>query len=607
MLPALPMAPVFWIDTLGSAAMLGIALWIFYVAFKLRRRGYFYLYLFLFSCSLAAFAVSRALGHLLRNVLLLTGKPDIWGALSPISGSVNTTIFIVVASLSFYYGFFRDLQLERDRERERHLGELEGARDFLQKVIDSLNTQLVVIDRAYRVVMANKRFMEDTRLTAEQILGKRCHQVLEPFFSDGFRCVVPVSDAYPCPWKRIKRDGSPVVLARKFRSPEAAEPWDMEISASPVFGADGTPEYLIETLTNVTDKLKIEEMKRTQEKLGGIMEMASAVAHELNTPMFTVLGNAQLLKRALATEDEAQRDVDAIIRNAKKMSRLTKKMAHITTYLTKDYVDGEKLVDIMAASEGTEEGGEAEDERVEREDRWRRLEKMAAMGQLTAGVAHELNNALNIILGYSQLLLRETPESAPAHQDLGKIERNAKQCQRIVAGLLDYTRTMTREKAHLDVNRHLEEALRLVEHRMSLDGIRIVRNFAADLKPVLMDADEMRQVYLNLLNNAAQAIGRKGEVIVTTEQDPETGVVVVTIADTGPGIPEELIRNIFSPFFTTKEGFGTGLGLNVSRDIVGSHGGTLEAANRPEGGAVFRISLPASARSGEVERNGEKI
>jgi len=351
---------------------------------------------------------------------------------------------------------------------------------------------------------------------------------------------------------------------------------------------------MIETLTDVTDKVRLEQIQVQQEKLTGIIELASAVSHELNTPMFTVLGNAQLLGRQIKPDAPGEAELNAIIRNVKKMSRLTRKMLHITEYTTKDYVDGEKLFDIAGASETKdEEWDHWQMERAEREERWLNLEKMSAMGQLTASVAHELNNAINIVLGYSQLLLREAEEGSQRQDDLKKIEKNAKQCQRIVSGLLDYTRSMARKKEVQHINNHLEDVLKLVAHRMALDNIEIAHDFSPDLKPVLMDPDEMKQVYLNLLNNAADAIEQNGRILVKTRFDPVHRDILISFSDNGAGIPNEVMAKLFTPFFTTKEnGAGTGLGLNVSRDIIHKHGGTLEAENRPEGGALFLIRLP---------------
>jgi len=590
----LPLIYVHYVDIIGSAAMLALAIWIFYEAFKLRRLSFFHLYLFLLSCSLGTFAVSRASGHILRNIFLYRGDAHVWHILSAISGGANTLIFVIIASLSFYYGIFRNLQETRDRERESYVKDLQGTRDFLQKVVDSLNTELVVIDQLYRIVMVNKKFMDDFRMTGDEVLGMPCYEILHRYCETVTDCRKDDEEDHFCPWKRIRERREPVLMTHIHSLPGTGESRHVEISASPVFGSNGEADYVIETLTDITDKVKMEEMKRAQEKLRGVVEMASAVAHELNTPMFAVLGNAQLLKRSLEAKDPVQREMDTIIRNVKRMSGLTKQMARITEYTTKDYVDGEKLVDIVAASEVRGESVDQEQrERAEREERWYQLEKMAAVGELTAGVAHELNNALNIVLGYSQLLLREFPSGSRTRYDLEKIEKNAKQCQRIASGLLDYTRSMARKKEYHDVNSHLEETLNLVENRLSLDGIRIVREFAADIEAVMMDANEMKQVYLNLLNNAAQAIGKNGEIVVKTEFDGVRKEAVVSISDSGPGISPHLMEKIFSPFFTTKmEGSGTGLGLNVSRAIVHNHGGSLEARNRPEGGATFAIRLP---------------
>ncbi|MBW1783016.1 MAG: hypothetical protein JRL30_20020 [Deltaproteobacteria bacterium] len=558
----LPLISVYLVDCVGSLLMLVLAAWIFREAYCLRRHSFMNLYLFLISCSLGAFAVNRATGHILGYVFRYTGQSDIWAVVHPISGGVNTLLFVIIASLSFYYGIFRNLQDSRDRERERHVKEIQKTRDFLQKVMDSLNTQLVVIDKDYEIVMANSKFLIDT--------GEK-----------------------PLSMTHLHKDST----TQKERH--------IEISASPVHGNDGSVEYMIETLTDVTDKVRLEQIQIQQEKLTGIIELASAVSHELNTPMFTVLGNAQLLRRQIKPDASGESELDAIIRNVKKMSRLTKKMVHITEYTTKDYVDGERLFDISAASEPDgEKWDHWQAERAEREERWLNLEKMAAMGQLTASVAHELNNAINIVLGYSQLLLREAEEGSQRQDDLKKIEKNAKQCQRIVSGLLDYTRSMARKKGFQDVNSHLQDVLKLLAHRMALDNIEIAHDFSPDLEPVLMDPDEMKQVYLNLLNNAADAIKQNGRILVKTEFDPAHRAILISFSDTGPGIPMDVMDKLFIPFFTTKEkGTGTGLGLNVSREIIYKHGGTLEAKNLPQGGALFLIRLPVDPADSQVNED----
>jgi len=574
--------------------MLILAIWIFREAYRLRRRSFMNLYLFLLSCSLGTLAMSRATGHILSYFFRYVGQSEIWEAILPISGGVNTLIFVIIASLSFYYGIFRNLQDSRDLEKERHVKEVQKTRDFLQKVIDSLDTQLVVIDKEYHIVMANSRFLTDMNLSKDEVLGYPCYHLLHESCDTVGDCRKDESEFHMCPWKRIDSGKKALTMTHVHKDLSTQEERYIEISASPVHGNDGVVEYMIETLTDVTDKVRLEQIQVQQEKLTGIIELASAVSHELNTPMFTVLGNAQLLGRQIKPDTPGEAELNAIIRNVKKMSHLTRKMVHITEYTTKDYVDGEKLFDIAGASEPEgEEWDHWQMERAQREERWLSLEKMAAMGQLTASVAHELNNAINIVLGYSQLLLREAEEGSQREDDLKKIEKNAKQCQRIVSGLLDYTRSMVRKKEFQDINKHLEDVLKLVAHRMALDNIEIAHDFSPDLKSVLMDPDEMKQVYLNLLNNAADAIKQNGRILVKTEFDPAHRDILISFSDSGPGIPNDVMAKLFTPFFTTKEdGAGTGLGLNVSQDIIHKHGGTLEAENRSEGGALFLIRLP---------------
>lgn len=590
----LPLTAVYLVDCIGSSLMLGMASWIFYEAYRLRRHSFMNLYLFLLSCSLGTLAVSRATGHILSYVFRYFGEMHLWKDMVPISGGVNTLIFVIIASLSFYYGIFRNLQDARDREKERHVREVQKNRDFLQKVIDSLNTQLVVIDKGYRIVMANRKFLKDLVLNKEDALGAPCYELLHRLCDTVSDCRTDQSDTHMCPWRRIDNGEELLSMTHLHKDPATQEVRHIEIAAFPVRGDGGEVEYMIETLTDVTDKIRLGQIQIQQEKLTGVIELASAVSHELNTPMFTVLGNAQLLKREIKADSPGETELNAIIRNVKKMSQLTKKMTHITEYTTKDYVDEEKLFDIAKAADGQiDPWDQWQLERKQRESRWLNLEKMAAMGQLTASVAHELNNAINIVLGYSQLLLRETDAESQQENDLKKIEKNAKQCQRIVSGLLDYTRTMAGEKANHDVNQHLNDVLKLVAHRMALDNIEISTEFSSDLKPVLMDPDEMKQVYINLLNNAADAIKQDGKILIRTEFDPASGYILISFSDTGPGIPQDVMDELFTPFFTTKEkGAGTGLGLNVSRDIIHKHGGSLTAQNRKDGGAEFLIRLP---------------
>ncbi len=206
-------------------------------------------------------------------------------------------------------------------------------------------------------------------------------------------------------------------------------------------------------------------------------------------------------------------------------------------------------------------------------------QKLESLGQLAAGIAHEINTPLGIILGYVQLMLEDLPSDSEVHQDLRLIEKHCRVCKRIVADLLRFSRHTESVKKPLNLNRVLEQVLSVVEHSFSLDRIELRREFAADLPDVYGDQEKLEQVFINLLNNAYHAIGSDGRITVRTAR--ENDQVAVAIEDTGEGIAPEIRNRIFDPFFTTKGvGVGTGLGLSVTFGIVSDHGGTIEFQSR---------------------------
>ena len=224
-------------------------------------------------------------------------------------------------------------------------------------------------------------------------------------------------------------------------------------------------------------------------------------------------------------------------------------------------------------------------------------EKLAALGQFVAGIAHEMNNPLQGIMGHLELLIDHSEAAAPVRNELRRIFREASRASQIVRNLLVFTgsRRMTRRRLRID--RVITRAL--ASRRVALDraGIAIVREFSEGVPAVTGDPLLLQQAFLNLLINAEHAIkagSSAGRIeLATTATDDD---VVVTVRDTGTGIPADVLPRIFDPFFTTKEvGQGTGLGLAITYGIVQEHGGTIAAENAPGGGALFRITFPVRA------------
>ncbi|MCL6480643.1 MAG: PAS domain S-box protein [Firmicutes bacterium] len=219
-------------------------------------------------------------------------------------------------------------------------------------------------------------------------------------------------------------------------------------------------------------------------------------------------------------------------------------------------------------------------------------EKMAAVGQLISGVAHELNNPLTAILGYSQLLASSSEVTERGSQYVEKLYRQAQRTHRIVQNLLSFARQHKPERLPVKVNQILEDTLMLREYDLKLNNIRVHRHLDPNLPLTSGDAHQLQQVFLNILNNAVDAIleqARQGEIWVETRA--ENGMLVVEITDSGPGVTDPL--RIFDPFYTTKAvGKGTGLGLSICYGIVREHGGEIRARNSPPRGATFTVSLP---------------
>jgi two-component system NtrC family sensor kinase len=224
------------------------------------------------------------------------------------------------------------------------------------------------------------------------------------------------------------------------------------------------------------------------------------------------------------------------------------------------------------------------------EQRIQHAEKLASLGQLAGGVAHEINNPLGVILCYADLLKSQLADFPQGFKDVAIIEKHAQNCQRIVADLLEFARGQDTARQPTDLNPTIEEVVRMVEPHFRRQRCTIELDLAPDLPMVKIDANRMKQVYLNLLMNARQAMNGRGTIRITTRYVKDAGQVHIIFWDNGVGIPPEIIDRIFDPFFSTKKtGEGTGLGLSVSYGIIKDHGGDIHVES--EGGRWTRFTL----------------
>ncbi len=229
----------------------------------------------------------------------------------------------------------------------------------------------------------------------------------------------------------------------------------------------------------------------------------------------------------------------------------------------------------------------------ETERRIQQTEKLVAVGQLAAGVAHEINNPLGVILCYTDILKESNKENEETVTDIKVIERHAENCRRIVADLLDFARSRESriEKKPESINEIIENVLSMVSQQILKKQINLVRNLDASLPPCHIDNQRIKQVLLNLIMNAGQAVEDNGNVSISTRAEHQE--IIIDVEDDGPGIGKDIQDKIFDPFFSTKEpGKGTGLGLSVSYGIVREHDGEIRVMSKPGHGTRFSVILP---------------
>jgi len=215
--------------------------------------------------------------------------------------------------------------------------------------------------------------------------------------------------------------------------------------------------------------------------------------------------------------------------------------------------------------------------------------KMASLGILSSGVAHEINNPLGVILGYAGYLENKLDPEDPNHHFIHEIKRESKRCKKIVQDLLNYARTPQPEFAETDLNQLLDQIISFAANHTDMHGVQVTKHFADDLPTLSIDGDQIRQVAINLILNAGAAMIDGGQLTVSTAHEEEDAVI--TFVDTGSGIDEADLERIFEPFYTTKER-GTGLGLAITRQIIEQHHGSIQMTSRPKQGTTVTIRLP---------------
>jgi len=232
-------------------------------------------------------------------------------------------------------------------------------------------------------------------------------------------------------------------------------------------------------------------------------------------------------------------------------------------------------------------------------------EKMAGLGRLAAGVAHEINNPMSGIMLYANLVQEELGSDHPLVVDLQTIIHEAERCKVIVADLLEFSHQTTYEMELVDLNEVIQKTLTILQHQPLFQNIEITRDLDPDLPPIYGNAIRLNQVIMNIVVNGVQAMEGQGQLRIISRTRANQDINEITIQDSGPGIDNELLEKIFDPFFTTKAtGEGTGLGLSVSYAIVKEHKGSIRVTSSPESGTTFTLRFPVVMETLTGENHG---
>ena len=476
--------------------------------------------------------------------------------------------------------------------------------DFLIRAIDSFQRKIVVINPDHIILSANKQACDTFE---KDIIGKNCYDVFHKFSS-------PCKD---CPLDQVMKTGKPALKGSNNDALDLlSETCRYFCPMNKDDNIDGV--VLLDFGIPILEGLE-EKLHQSNAFLKNLILSSVDAVLAVDTKGRIIIFNEAASEISGYIREEAINDVD--IRDvypgdgAREIMKVLRSDDFGGVGKLKDYkvdivhkdgsiipitvnaalvYDGDREVASIGFFKDLRKEIHIKEELEKAQVQILQSEKMASLGKLAAGVAHQLNNPLGGITLFTKLVLEEYDLEEGAREDLSRILRDAERCRDTVKELLEFARQTRHMMRPNDINRAISRTLFLLENQTLFHNIDIIKQLSPGLPAAHSDVQQLNHVFMNIILNAADAMEGKGALTVITALSDDKEYVVVTIEDTGPGIPDDVLPHIFEPFFTTKEeGKGTGLGLSLVYGIVQNHGGTI-VANSCSEGTTFTIKLPVS-------------
>lgn len=510
---------------------------------------------------------------------------------------------------------FIQLEIEKSRLLDERQKYDEKEKKHTQLILDSLPYRIMVLNMDMTVDTVNRTFLKDFGLTKDQIRGKKCYEIRynlrEPCNKKGELCFL--KDAL----EDIKK--KKLITTIKEHRNEKGETIYEAITISPIFNEKGEIQQLLETSRDMTERIKLErELQKSKTFFEKVIQSTVDGIVVVDTKGNVLIFNEGMERLTGYKAEEIMNrghlssfyDINVAKENMRKMR--SDKYGPVgmlnPTSMTITTKDGEEIPVTLSASiikiNGKEIGSvgvfrdmrEILQMRKELEDAHLQLvqsEKIASIGRMAAGVAHEINNPLSGIMIYAELLKEQLKDNKQAINDLNEIIEQTLRCKKIVSELLEFSRQSVGKVNSFSMEELVNKSLNLLINQASFQDIQVVRDIQPDMPNMVGDMGQLQQVLINLFTNAVDAMKGRGTLTIKGEFIKEKSQFRIIVSDTGPGIPENLRDKIFDIFFTTKPvGKGTGLGLSISQNIIKLHGGNISFECPEGGGTSFIIELP---------------